>query len=103
MKQLRRVSISTPQAAAGGDGELVGRVLSGEKDAFAELVRRHQRDVYRVLASLLHDGFATENLVQQTFINAFERLHQFRRDGDFLQWVKGIARNLAYDDLRRST
>ena len=83
--------------------ELVGRVLSGETEVFAELVRRHQRDVYGVLVSLLRDRAATENLVQQTFINAFERLHQFRRDADFLLWVKGIARNLAYDDLRRSS
>jgi RNA polymerase sigma-70 factor (ECF subfamily) len=84
-------------------GDLARRVIEGETEVFAEIVRRHQRDVYRVLAALLRDAAATENLVQQTFINAYQHLHQFQLDRDFGQWVKAIARNLARDEMRRSS
>src|SRR5262245_46979243 len=65
--------------------DVVGRVLGGETEAFAEIVRRHQRDVWKVAAAMLGDRVGTENLVQQTFINAYERLEQYERGRDMAQ------------------
>lgn len=83
--------------------ELVGRVLGGDTDAFAEIVRRYEREVWKVAAAMLGDRVATENLVQQTFVNAYERLDQYERGRDLAQWLKAIARNLVREEMRRSS
>ena len=80
--------------------ELVRRVLAGQTERFADIVRRHEREVWRIVSALLPDAPLGENLLQQTFINAFERLHQYRGGGLEL-WLKQIARNLVTDELRR--
>jgi len=80
---------------------LVGRVLAGDTDSFSAVVRRHEAEVWRVAAALLGDRTATANLVQQTFVNAYEKLEQYRPGHDFTRWLKGIARNLVREDLRR--
>jgi RNA polymerase sigma-70 factor (ECF subfamily) len=83
--------------------EAVGRVLGGETEAFAEIVRRYQREIWRVAAAMLGDRLMTENLVQQTFVNAYERLEQYERGRGLEQWLKAIARNLVREELRRSS
>ena len=84
------------------DAELVARVRSGAIDAYAAIVRRHQRAIWRVLVAILGDDPATENLVQQCFVDAYEHLSQFRESADLERWLKGIARNLARMELRRA-
>lgn len=79
---------------------LIRRVLAGELDLYAELVRRHQADVWRSAAFLLRDPRTTEDLVQQAFVNAFQHLDRFRLGADFGVWIKAIARNLAKQELR---
>jgi RNA polymerase sigma-70 factor (ECF subfamily) len=83
------------------DDALVERVRAGEREAFAILVRRHQRDVWKVVSALLGNPSATEGLVQQSFVNAYERLGQYERGRDLGRWLKGIARNLVREELRR--
>lgn len=79
---------------------LITRVLAGEIDLYAEIVRRYQSDVWRAAAYLLRDPRTTEDLVQQAFVNAFQHLDRFRRGEDFGVWIKAIARNLAKQELR---
>ena len=79
---------------------LVARIRAGETALYAELVRRHQQDVRRVLAALLHDLRSTEDLVQQAFVNAYAHLDRFRKGADFAVWIRAIARNLARMELR---
>ena len=86
-----------PLTAQPGDPDteaLIGRVLAGDTETFAALVRRHEGEVWKVAAAMLGDRAATANLVQQTFVNAYERLEQYRPGHDFTRWLKGIARNL---------
>jgi RNA polymerase sigma-70 factor, ECF subfamily len=79
---------------------LISRILKGEMDLYAELVRRHQSEVWRAVAFMLRDPRTTEDLVQQAFVNAFQHLDRFRRGSDFGIWLKAIARNLARQELR---
>jgi RNA polymerase sigma factor (sigma-70 family) len=81
---------------------LVRRVLAGDTETFATVVRRHESEVWKVAAAMLGDRTATANLVQQTFVNAYLRLDQYRPGRDFGRWLKGIARNLVREELRRS-
>jgi RNA polymerase sigma-70 factor (ECF subfamily) len=94
-------SSPTAHASATPTDELVGRVLGGDTQTFAALVRRYEGEVWGVAAALLGDRASTVNLVQQTFVNAYERLEQYRAGHDFARWLKGIARNLVREDLRR--
>ena len=79
---------------------IIARVLSGELDAFAELVQAYQHDVWRVVAAMLLDTQKTEDLVQQTFVNAYRHLDRFEPGRDFGRWLKEIARNLVRHELR---
>jgi len=78
----------------------VARVLSGELDAYAELVQAFQQDIWRVVAAMLLDTQKTEDLVQQTFVNAYRHLDRFEPGRDFGRWLKEIARNLVRHELR---
>ncbi|MBN1669818.1 MAG: sigma-70 family RNA polymerase sigma factor [Kiritimatiellae bacterium] len=81
--------------------ELVRRVLDGDVDAFAAIIRLHQREVWRVVTAMLYDRRRTEDLVQQTFVNAYEHLFQYIPGRDFALWLKQIARNAVRQELRR--
>jgi RNA polymerase sigma-70 factor (ECF subfamily) len=93
-RRARRTEVDTDR--------LVRRVLAGDTETFATVVRRHQPEVRRVAAAMLGDRAATANLVQQTFVNAFLHLDQYRPGQDFGRWLKGIARNLVREELRRN-
>lgn len=79
----------------------VSRVLAGEIDAYEGLVRRYQQDVWNVVAAMLLNTQKTEDLVEQTFINAFQQLHRYQRGRDFGLWIKEIARNQVRQEIRR--
>ena len=71
---------------------IIARVLSGELDAYAELVEAHQQDVWRVVAAMLLDTQKTEDLVQQTFVNAY-RARSFDRFADLDKIGRPIQRH----------
>lgn len=88
------------------DAELVGRVLGGERDAYADLVRRHQESIYRHLRGMGVDHDTALDLVQDAFVRAYDRLAECRDHVHFRAWLFRIARNLCLDHLknvRRST
>jgi RNA polymerase sigma-70 factor (ECF subfamily) len=76
------------------------RVLAGEVDAYEAVVRSYQREVWKVVAAMLHDPGGTEDLVQQVFVNAYLHLFSYQPGTDFGRWIKSIARNLARNQLR---
>lgn len=83
------------------DAEIVRRVLAGERDAFAHLIRRHHPAIVGLCASMLHDPSQAEDAAQETFLKAFRSLDRFRRDSAFSTWVYRIASNHCLDLLRR--
>jgi RNA polymerase sigma-70 factor (ECF subfamily) len=80
--------------------QIVEQVLAGDVEAYAEVVRRYQREVWKVVTAMLHDVKVTEDLVQQAFVNAYLHLSQYQPGSDFAVWVKSIARNLVRQELR---
>ena len=64
----------TPEA-----DRVVAQVLAGNTQAFADIERLYQQDVWRIAAALLRDRDATENLVQQVFVDAYFHLDQYAR------------------------
>jgi RNA polymerase sigma-70 factor (ECF subfamily) len=81
---------------------LARAAAQGDREAFARLYERFSRAVHGVLASRLpHD--AAEDLVQDVFVHAFERLRDLREPAAFGSWVCAIARRRAADHYRRGS
>ncbi len=83
------------------DAGLVAESLSGNSDAFGQIVARYQSLVcslaYSATGSLSH----SEDLAQETFVTAWQQLRQLREPGKLRSWLCGIARNLIHNWLRR--
>ncbi|MGH3914922.1 MAG: RNA polymerase sigma factor [Pseudonocardiaceae bacterium] len=75
------------------DLTLVVRAQEGDTYAFATLVRRHQRKLYRLAARLLDDPRDAEDAVQEAFVTAWRRLEGFRGDAAFSSWMYRIVTN----------
>ena len=83
------------------DNELVARTLKGDVRSYEELVRRYERLVGRVLYPYARREISVEDLVQETFLRAYDRLETFNPDYRFKTWLLAIANNLGVDTLRR--
>ena len=83
-----------------GDLELVAKVKAGEKKAFSELVRRHQKALLRLSLRFVRDLDVAEDVVQDSFIKAYERLASFEARASFKSWLFQIAVNTARNKLR---
>ena len=70
------------------DSELVRAVLAGRRSAEAELYKRHARAVGAVAARLLGRSADAEDVVQDTFLTAFERIRQLRDPELFRPWLR---------------
>ena len=82
------------------DLELVERVRSGERAAFSQLVRRHQKALMRLCVRFMKDVDMAEDIVQESFIKAYERLNSFEGRASFKSWLFQIAVNTAKNKLR---
>lgn len=82
------------------DADLVRRVLAGERDDFAELVRRHQDVLYRHARGMGLDHDTSLDLVQDAFVKAYARLNECRDPARFRAWLFSIARRLCLDHLK---
>ena len=83
------------------DGDLVERALMGDRSAYGELFRRYERSVLAVALSVLSDFHAAQDVSQETFVMAYEKLPALRRGSSFGVWVQRIARNEAIGYVRR--
>jgi RNA polymerase sigma-70 factor, ECF subfamily len=83
------------------DSELLERAREGYPAAFATLVRRHDRYLYRVARSVLRDDQEAEDVVQQTFLQAFAHIVDFRGQASLRTWLTRIALNDALQRRRR--
>jgi RNA polymerase sigma factor (sigma-70 family) len=77
------------------DADLIACVLSrGDHNAFGELVRRHQSPVRAFLIRMTRgDSHLADDLAQETFLKAWQKLYTFRGDAKFSTWLFGIAFN----------
>jgi RNA polymerase sigma-70 factor, ECF subfamily len=83
------------------DEELVARAQAGDVRAYEELVGRYERLVGRVLYRYAGQEVAVEDLMQETFLRAYDRLDTFNPEYRFKTWLLAIANNLGVDVLRR--
>jgi RNA polymerase sigma-70 factor (ECF subfamily) len=83
------------------DQKLIEAAQQGDKDAFGQLVRRHQKRVFRFIYGLTGSFDVTQDIVQEAFIRAYGAIKRFRPGYDFYPWISKIARNLAFNHIHR--
>ena len=82
------------------DQDIIAACLSGNAPAYAALVKRHQLMVFNVLYRFLGNHEASQDMSQEAFITAYQKLHIFNGQSKFSTWLCQIALNKARDMLR---
>ncbi len=80
---------------------LVTAAKAGDVGAFEELVRRYDRNVFRIAQHITQNREDAEDVVQDAFMKAYENLPQFQMQSKFYTWLVRIAVNEALMKLRR--
>ena len=75
------------------DNEIIGRILRGEKNLYAIIVRRYNQRLYRVAMSIINDDAEVEDIMQVAYINAWENLEKFAFKSSFATWLTRILIN----------
>jgi RNA polymerase sigma factor (sigma-70 family) len=88
-------------ATANNDADLVVASLSGDRDAFGQIVSRYQSLICSLAYSATGSLGASEDLAQETFITAWKRLRHLREQNKLRAWLCGIARNRINNAVRR--
>ena len=83
------------------DPTLVARLADGDGEALAVLYARYRFLVFGCLCRLTPDRSMAEDLLQETFLAAFQSAGRYRGQGSVRSWVVGIARNQAHNCLRK--
>jgi RNA polymerase sigma-70 factor (ECF subfamily) len=83
------------------DLALVEASMSGDIAAFEELVRRYDRKLLRIALQVTHNQEDAQEAVQETFLKAYQKLHQFRGNSKLSTWLIRIALNESLMTLRR--
>jgi RNA polymerase sigma-70 factor, ECF subfamily len=89
-----------------GDADLVDRVLHGQREAYSELVRRYQDQLYRQARGMGIEHDCALDLVQDVLVRGYTQLARCREPGRFRVWIFRILRNRCLDhlkDIRRRT
>jgi len=87
------------------DRDLILRARRGENEAFGELVTRYQTGVFNVCYRMLHERGEAEDMAQETFMRAYDRLNTFDLEREFGPWIRRVAANLCLNfiESRKST
>src|SRR4029077_19804263 len=80
---------------------LVQAAKKGDLEAFSELVRRYDRNIFRIAQHITHNEEDAQDVVQEAFLKAYRNLQQFQGNSKFYTWLVRIAVNEALMKLRR--
>jgi RNA polymerase sigma-70 factor, ECF subfamily len=82
--------------------DLQHRFIAGDLEAFEQLFRDYQRQVYAWIMRIVRDSATAEDLTVETFWRIYRSRSLFRADGNFSAWSHRIATNVALDHLRKA-
>ena len=83
------------------ESTLVAQARDGDTRAFGELVRRYEGKIFRLAQHITQNREDAEDVLQETFLKAYEHLDQFQGNSKFYTWIVRIAVNQALMKLRR--
>lgn len=80
--------------------ELIAGIRQGDENAFRLIFEQHHRFVFRFLYGMVGERRLAEELMQETFMQAYKNIGTVRDEAKFLSWLCGIARHVALHSLR---
>ena len=83
--------------------ESIKKVLAGDRDAYGAVVAAHQDMLLAYAAFRVPDAALVDEVVQQTFIRAYEQIRDFQTDKDFGIWLRSICRFMILAELKRAS
>jgi len=89
------------EAAAFDETALVTQARQGDSEAFNGLAERYQRNIFRLAQNITQNREDAEDVLQETFLKAYEHLPEFHGDSKFYTWIVRIAVNEALMKLRK--
>src|SRR5579859_1421428 len=98
----RRGNVELPDALQTcSDEDLLARFRRGQREAFAALVRRYERELYGYLRRYLGDGNLADDVFQNTFLQLYTKIGHYEAGRPVRPWLYTIATHQAIDALRR--
>ena len=103
-KALDKPLVTAPERAleADADSEIVRRVQAGDVAAFDELILKYRQRLYAVVYNLTSNREDASDLVQDSFIKAFQSINRFGGQSSFFTWLYRIAINSSLSHLRKN-
>lgn len=98
MEALKKADYKTTKVP---DKIVIKRVLNGEKELFEILMRRYNPMLYRAVRSYLKVEDDVEDTMQDSYLKAFNKLHQFNHNASFSTWLVRIGINEALQKIRK--
>ncbi|MDQ5961359.1 MAG: polymerase sigma-70 factor, subfamily [Patescibacteria group bacterium] len=83
------------------DSELLKRHQEGDSDAFPLIMKAYLKPIYHFAFHFTREEGSAEDIVQETFIKAWKHLDRFNAEKKFKTWIFAIAKNTAYDYLKK--
>jgi RNA polymerase sigma-70 factor (ECF subfamily) len=83
------------------EAQWIADAITGDKEAFSNLVEKYQRPVYSVCYRMLGTPTAAEDAAQEAFIRAYQALDRYDPERSFATWLLSIASNYSIDQLRK--
>lgn len=85
------------------DNYVIDKVLGGDNAIYEVLIRRYNTKLYRVAKGIIKDEDEIEDVMQNTYVKAYEKLHQFKREAQFPTWLTRILINEALASKKRNS
>lgn len=85
------------------DAAIVERAAGGDRAAFDALASKHRAGLQKLVRRYVRRAEDAEDVTQRAFLNAFEKLGEFRRESTFRTWLYRIAVHLALNHVRRAS
>jgi RNA polymerase sigma factor (sigma-70 family) len=84
------------------DSDIIRDILKGDKEKYALLMRKYNQRIYRICKGYLKDEDEIENVMQDTYVKAYQNLQAFENRSKFITWLTRIAINECLQNLRRN-
>jgi RNA polymerase sigma-70 factor (ECF subfamily) len=81
--------------------DAVAAVLGGDREAYRRIIEDCEAKVRIVVAAILPDENAVQDVAQEVFVTAYSKLSRYTIGSDFVLWIKAIARNIALNERKR--
>ena len=99
---MTTVKKPNPKIVKDEDFDLIQSINSGRIDKFHELVKRYEQKLYNFSLRMCRDHSDAEDMVQETFLNVFRYLKDFRYETKFKNWLYKVAASTCFKKRRKS-